>query len=221
MKFKCVIFDLDGSLADTLEDIARSMNAALAFYGFPILHPKAYAPLVGRGLERLAEDCLPERDRNAEQVEKLARKALECYAEKPLVSSKPYPGILEMLYGLKDLKIRTAVLSNKPGIVTDLVIEGLFPRAMFDIVQGELPGAARKPDPASTWEILLSLGVTPRETLFAGDSEIDMETAKAADCSPLGLSWGYRSREALIRSGAARIIDSPLELLDIVRETRY
>jgi phosphoglycolate phosphatase len=221
MKFKCVIFDLDGTLVDTLGDIARSMNAALTSFGFPARDETDYPPLVGRGIRRLAEDCLPPAARGPETVEKVAEAALERYAEKPIVSSEPYPGIMDLLYGLSALKIKTVVLSNKPDRVAKLVIRGLFPPALFDIVQGEIPGVPRKPDPTAAWDILLNLDVTPRETLFAGDSRVDLETARAAECSPLGVSWGFRSREALIRAGAPRVIGHPSELLDIIKETRY
>jgi phosphoglycolate phosphatase len=220
-KYLGVIFDLDGTLADTLGDIALSMNSALLFCGFPTLPEADYASLVGRGIRRLAEDCLPPEARNPETVEILSRKAAELYAEKPLATTKPYPGIVELLYGLRTLKIKTAVLSNKPDLLTKSIIDGLFAPSFFDIVQGEIPGVPRKPDPASTWEILFSLGVTPRQTIFAGDSEIDMETARASECSALGVSWGYRGREALQKAGASRIIDFPEELLGLIQETRY
>jgi phosphoglycolate phosphatase len=108
------------------------------------------------------------------------------------------------------------VLTNKPDPVAALVVNGLFPSGSFDLVLGEKPGLPRKPDPASTWEILTELGRTPRETIFMGDSEIDMETARAADCHALGVSWGYRERAALEAAGADRIIDAPEQLLPLL-----
>ncbi|MDR2515992.1 MAG: HAD family hydrolase [Spirochaetaceae bacterium] len=225
MKFKCVIFDLDGTLVNTLADIALSMNAALVWYGYPARAEADYAAIVGRGIRRLAEDALPSgaRDSGAAEAvaEAVAEKAREYYAERPIVHAKPYPDIVELLYGLRSLKIKTAVLSNKPDPVAQAVISSLFPPALFDLVQGEQAGVPRKPDPAPVWDILIQLGVTPRETLFAGDSEIDMETARAAECSPLGVSWGFRERETLLASGAARIINRPLELLSLIQDTRY
>jgi phosphoglycolate phosphatase len=221
VKFRCVIFDLDGTLANTLGDIALSMNAALAFYGFPALSEEAYAFIVGRGIRSLAESALPENARDGKTAELVAEKALERYAENPVVHSKPYPEITELLYSLKNLKMKTAVLSNKPARITKLVVERLFSPDCFDIVQGEIPGVARKPDPSAAWDIMVSLGVTPRETIFLGDSETDMKTAKAAECSPLGAGWGFRGRAALVEAGAARIIDRPLEMLELIRDTRY
>jgi phosphoglycolate phosphatase len=221
MKFKCVIFDLDGTLVDTLEDIALSMNRALEAAGFPALAVEQYAGIVGNGIGRLAALALPEDRRNVANAGAIAAEAARFYAEKPLVHSRPYPGIRELLAALQELKVKTAVLSNKPDPVARMVIGGLFPPGSFDLVQGEIPGTPRKPDPAAAWEIMLNLGVTPRETVFAGDSEVDIQTALAAECSVLAVSWGYRSREILEQAGAARVIDTPEELLELVRETRY
>jgi phosphoglycolate phosphatase len=220
MRFKCVIFDLDGTLVNTLGDIALAMNGALNERGFPALPEEAYTGIVGNGIRRLAYLALPEDRRDERLVEELAKRAAGLYAEKPVVHSKTYPGIQELLFELRNLKVRSAVLTNKPDTVARMVIDRLFSPGIFEAVQGELPGVPRKPDPASTWELLMKLDVTPRETIFAGDSEVDFETARAAECSPVLVSWGFRSREALEKTGAPRIIDRPEELLALVRETR-
>ncbi|MDR1411945.1 MAG: HAD hydrolase-like protein [Spirochaetaceae bacterium] len=220
MRFKCVVFDLDGTLVDTLEDIALAMNTALCERGFPALPGEDYAGIVGNGIRHLAYLALPGENRDEKLARELAERAARLYAEKPVVHSKIYPGILELIFGLRNLRIKTAVLTNKPDPVARMVIDRLFPAGTFEAVQGETPGVPRKPDPASTWELLMRLDVTPRETVFAGDSEVDLETALAAECSPLLVSWGFRSREALEKASAPRIIDRPGELLDLVRETR-
>jgi phosphoglycolate phosphatase len=220
MRFKCVIFDLDGTLVNTLADIALAMNTALYERGFPALPEEAYAGIVGNGIGRLAYLALPEENRDEKLAGELAKRAAQLYAEKPVIRSKVYQGITELLFGLRNLRVRTAVLTNKPDPVAHIVIGRLFPAGTFEAVQGELPGVPRKPDPASTWELLMKLDVTPRETIFAGDSEVDLETARAAECPPLLVSWGFRSREALEKAGAPRIIDRPGELLALVRETR-
>jgi phosphoglycolate phosphatase len=223
MKFKCVIFDLDGTLVNTLADIADSTNRALAAHGFPPVPEEEYVNLVGWGIRRLAFLALPAEARNetsADAVaEAVAADAARFYAERPLVHAAPYPGIGDLLAELKRRKIKTAVLSNKPDPVTQLVINGLFPMNYFDAVLGERADVPRKPNPFSTWELLLDLGIPPRETIFAGDSEIDMETALAAECHALGVSWGFRSRDTLVKAGAQRIIDRPEELLTLVRDT--
>ncbi|MDR3302978.1 MAG: HAD family hydrolase [Treponema sp.] len=219
MKFKCVIFDLDGTLVDTIADIAASMNRALTVRGFPAVAPEAYRDMVGWGIRRLAALALPSAAReDGRLVDKVAADAAVFYAEKPLVHSKPYPGLSELIGQLRQKKIKTAVLTNKPDSVARLVVDGLFASSFFDIIQGDVPGAPRKPDPASTWEIILELGSTPRETIFVGDSEIDMETALASGCHAVAVSWGFRSREVLAKAGAERIIDLPEELLSVIND---
>ncbi|GHV12064.1 phosphoglycolate phosphatase [Spirochaetia bacterium] len=219
MKYRCIIFDLDGTLVDTIGDIAASMNRALVLHGFPGRVAEEYKKIVGWGIKKLAWAALPAEAQSEETAALLAADAAGFYAEKPLVYSKPYPGIPELLAELGRKKIRCAVLSNKPDPVTALVVEGLFPGA-FACIRGDRPGSKRKPDPATAWEILADLGYTPGETIFMGDSEIDMETARNIGCFPLGVSWGFRPRETLEAAGAARIIDSPKELLDLIQDTR-
>ncbi|MDR2245366.1 MAG: HAD family hydrolase [Treponema sp.] len=216
MKYRCVIFDLDGTLVDTLGDIAASMNRALEGRGFPPLPLEAYKKIVGWGIRRLAFNALPQGDRSEETASLVAEEAQRFYAEKPLVYSRPYPGMADLAAELHRRKMRTAVLSNKPDLVSQLVVAGSFPRGSFDLVQGESPGLPRKPDPAGAWEVLVKLDCTPRETILMGDSEIDMETAVNTGCFPLGVSWGFRPRETLEKAGAARIIGKPEELLEML-----
>jgi phosphoglycolate phosphatase len=219
MKFKCVIFDLDGTLVDTIADIAASMNRALTAHGFPVVPLEAYRDMVGWGIRRLASLALPvEAREDSRLVEKVAADATAFYAEKPLVHSKPYPRLPALISQLRQKKIKTAVLTNKPDPVAHMVVDGLFASSFFDIIQGDVPGAPRKPDPASTWEIILELGSTPRETIFVGDSEIDMETALASGCHAVAVSWGFRSRDVLAKAGAERIIDTPEELLLVIND---
>ncbi|MDR3144877.1 MAG: HAD family hydrolase [Treponema sp.] len=220
MKFNCVIFDLDGTLVDTLRDIAASMNRALESRGFPPVPPEQYAGMVGWGIKRLAFLALPPEARNEQNAEPLAAAAARFYAENPLVYSRPYPEIPRLVEELKRLKVKTAVLTNKPDPVARLVIDGLFPAGSFDVVLGEKPGLPKKPDPSSVWDILMRLDGTPRNTVFAGDSEIDMETARAAECHALGVSWGFRPRAVLEQAGAERIIDTPGEILTLIRDIR-
>ncbi|MDR2068580.1 MAG: HAD-IA family hydrolase [Spirochaetaceae bacterium] len=216
MKFKCLIFDLDGTLVDTLQDIALAMNRALVLRGYPPVPPGEYAALIGWGIRHLAFRVLPAGARDEKNAEALAADAVRFYAERPVTHSRPYPGIPAMVAELKKRRIKTAVLTNKPDPVTALVVKGLFPPGSFDVIRGEKPGVPRKPDPASTWEILTELDRTPRETIFMGDSEIDVETARAADCHALGVSWGFRDRAVLEAAGAGRIIDTPGELLPLM-----
>jgi phosphoglycolate phosphatase len=221
MKFRSLIFDLDGTLVDTIADIASSMNKALALHSFPPLIPSEYTKIVGWGIKRLAFLALPPGKQNQEGAEELANTIAEdaarFYEKSPLIHSKPYPGIPECIAELKGSKIRLAVLTNKPDPVARLVIQGLFPLGSFDIIHGDRAGVPRKPDPSAVWDILMELDSTPRQTIFVGDSEIDMETAHNANCHALGVSWGFRPRQVLENAGAERIIDSPEELLDLIR----
>ena len=215
-KYKCVIFDLDGTLVDTLGDIAASMNKSLELHGFPALRTEDYRDKVGWGIKRLAYLALPEEARNEETAELAAKDAARFYAETPVKYSVIYPGIPELLSILRQKKIKTAVLTNKPDPAAQKVIAGLFPPFSFDIVQGETGGKTRKPNPECVWELLVEFDLTPAGVIFLGDSEVDMETAVSAGCFPVGVSWGYRSRETIQKAGARRIIDTPEELLDFL-----
>jgi phosphoglycolate phosphatase len=221
LKFRGLIFDLDGTLVDALGDIAASMNRALKDRGFPERAVDEYREKVGWGIRRLACLALPEGARDEQQAGELASLSARYYAESPLAHSKPYPGIRELAAELKRRKIKTAVLTNKPDPVAQLVIAGLFPPGSFNLVLGERQGVKRKPDPSSSREILLSLGLAPRDAIFMGDSEIDMETALAAGCHALAVSWGYRPVELLLKAGAQRVINKPEELLALIEDAYY
>jgi phosphoglycolate phosphatase len=216
VKYRCVLFDLDGTLADTTADIALSMNRALEESGFPPRETGEYPALVGRGIENLALDCLPPGERKGETARLVAERARLFYREAPALHSRPYPGIPGLLAELSRRKLDAAVLSNKPDDLTRLVVGKLFAPGSFALVRGEIPGVARKPDPGTAWDMLVSLGHTPRQTILAGDSEVDMETARNIGCVPLGVSWGFRSPQVLEKAGAARIIERPEELLDLL-----
>jgi len=215
-KYKGVIFDMDGTLVDTLADIAASMNKALQFMGFPELQLEEYEDKVGWGTERLAFLSLPEKERKKETAARLAAQMSLFYAEAPLVYTKPYPGMPELVSALRQRKMKIAILTNKTDNVAQKVAAGLFPPGSFDLVQGGAPGKPLKPDPASVWELLVELDLAPSDVIFAGDSEVDIETAVSSGCFPLGVSWGYRSRETITKAGARLIIEKPEELLSLL-----
>jgi phosphoglycolate phosphatase len=211
MKYKGIIFDLDGTLIDTLGDIAASMNKALEKHGFPVLEPEAYREKVGWGIYRLASLCLPPDKK--EMADIVAQDAIDFYSKEPLVFTKPYPGILELVSEIRQKNIRTAVLTNKPDPTTQIIISNLFPPSSFNFVAGEIKGRPRKPDPSCVYELLVKMNLTPADVIFLGDSEVDMETAVNAGCFPVGVDWGYRSLETVKKAGARLIIKKPEEVL--------
>ncbi|MDR1429826.1 MAG: HAD family hydrolase [Spirochaetaceae bacterium] len=220
MKFKTIIFDLDGTLVNTIADIARAVNHGLSVSGFPEYEENDFYPLVGWGWRNLCTRCLPEGNRDEETVQKLYDASFDYYSGHPSDFSRPYPGIPELIAALKQKKIQSAVLSNKLHSLTLKVIQTLFPAGSFDLVFGERKGIPRKPDPQAVWEILLELDSNPRQTIFAGDSELDMETSRAADCHSIGVSWGFRGREALEKAGADRVVNHPEEILALAASVR-
>jgi phosphoglycolate phosphatase len=224
MKYRCIIFDCDGTLLDTLEDIASAMNQSLALYGFPPAPLEKFRDMVGWGIFRLAEQALPEEARTKLNIQEIGSCAERLMKEQSLDSylTKPYPGIPELLARLSGLKaqrskkIALAVLSNKPDSVLRNIMGKYFPPLTFDVICGLRPDLTPKPDPSSVWEILAEVGCSPGDTIFMGDSEIDIETARNSGCYPLGVSWGFRSRATIEASGAARIIDKPEEIWSLL-----
>ena len=218
MKYKCIIFDCDGTLVDTLEDIAAAMNHSLVIHGFPSVAVEKYRDMAGWGIVRLAALALPETARVEDTIHAVAECAQRFMDEQPFEQNlaRPYPGIRELVQELSQAKkISTAVLSNKPDSVLRRLMNDLFGPGAFKSVCGLRPGIIAKPDPSAVWEILAELGVNPHDTLFMGDSEIDIATARNSGCYPLGVSWGFRSRATLEHAGAARIIDRPEELWEL------
>ncbi|MCL2044362.1 MAG: HAD family hydrolase [Treponema sp.] len=223
LNYRCIIFDCDGTLVDTIGDIAAAANQALIQHGFQPVPVEKYLDMVGWGLTRLVTLALPEEARTDEVIREVAASALKFMEEQTENNylSKPYPGIREMVKEFsQNNKIATAVLSNKPDSVLHRLMNHLFWPNAFNAVCGLRPGMAPKPDPQSVWEILAELGKNPHDTIFMGDSEIDMETALNAGCYPLGVSWGFRSRATLEQSGAASIIDRPDEVWNLVSVTK-
>ena len=219
MNFHAVLFDLDGTLLDTLADIAHSMNHALQLLGFPTHEVDSYRRRVGWGARVLAEKSLPEGHRDADTVARCVQKFAEYYARNPNGHTVPFEGVVETLAALRDAAVPCAVLSNKPHALTVPVVEQTLADHRFVAVYGDRPGVAPKPDPGTAREIAAQLKCAPAEVLFVGDSDIDMQTAVAAGMEPVGVTWGFRTREELQRAGARVIIDLPAQLLDLLEKT--
>jgi phosphoglycolate phosphatase len=216
-KFKAVLFDLDGTLLDTIEDLTDSMNAALGRLGFPGHSSEACKQLVGEGVEHFASSALPsEQSRNEAMVARCVVLMKEEYWKRWAVKTRPYSGIAELLDALVGRDFRLAVLSNKADDFTTMMVAHFLPGWRFETVAGARPDVPRKPDPAPAIIVAEELGLAPAEIVFLGDSRTDMETARAAGMFPVGALWGFRSAEELLRSGARYLIRRPDELLGLI-----
>jgi phosphoglycolate phosphatase len=215
-KYRCVIFDWDGTLADTLADLAGNINRVLTERGFAPSAVEEYRKAQGRPLEDHVLLALPPDRRDANLANELTVRVLQLAKESPLNLSRPFPGLSELAAALRDKRIKVAVLTNKPDAVVRAEIARLYPPGAFDAISGIRPGAPYKPDPAAVWELLAELDETPGAAILAGDSETDMKAATAAGCFPLGVTWGYHSAETLSAAGARRLIAQPEELLDLL-----
>ncbi|MDL2226871.1 HAD family hydrolase [Deltaproteobacteria bacterium OttesenSCG-928-M10] len=210
--FKAAIFDLDGTLLFTLEDLADSLNYVLAEEGLPVHGNDKYRLMVGNGLEMLVVRALPAGMRIPAHVRPILRKFVERYRTNQCRKTRPYPGIEDMLAALRERGFKLAVLSNKAHLNTLEVVTNYFP-GVFDRVLGMRPDVPPKPDPAGALEIALDLSLDPADFIFIGDSDVDMETARKAGMFAMGAAWGYRSAGELRRAGAETILESPLDLL--------
>lgn len=204
------IFDLDGTLVDSLRDIAESMNASMALLGLDPLPLDNYRWLVGEGLPNLAQNAIG--GQKPHLVERLVELGRAYYRTRLLTHTRPYAGVDELVRRLRARRIKLAVLSNKPHDMTVRIVRALWPDGVFDVIRGQTREAPRKPDPMSTLQVCRQLGVPPADCWFIGDTHVDVETARAARALPIGISWGFRPRSELEAAGAALVVDRPDEL---------
>ena len=217
MQYKAVIFDLDGTLVDSLADLSDSVNLMLESYGFPTHEMEQYRYFVGNGSKKLMERTLP-RDKaaSAEFVEEALVKYKAIYKDRLLEKTRPYNGVRELLAELKSRGIPLAVCTNKHNDAALTIVKILFASGTFEEVLGDRPGFPKKPNPATPLEIASHLGVKPDEVAYLGDTSVDMETAVHAGFLPVGVLWGFRPEEELVKSGAKVLLKAPLELLEKV-----
>jgi len=215
---KAVIFDLDGTLLDTIEDLADSMNIVLKKYGYPTHPVDSYKYFVGDGVREFASRALPSSLHSDEKLAvKIGTEAMEEYSKRWHNKTKPYEGVNELLENLARRKIKKAILSNKPHDFTLLTTTHFFGEKTFDEILGEKPTFRRKPAPDGAIDIMKKLNITPSETLYLGDTSTDMKTAVSAGIYPVGALWGFRSADELLKSGAKTLINSPVELLKLIQ----
>jgi phosphoglycolate phosphatase len=217
--FRAVLFDLDGTLLDTLQDIAITMNTVLAGEGLPTHSMDEFRIMVGSGMRDLVTKALPEETRQAAAIEYHLGKMQERYADQWNEHSRPYDGIDRLLDAIDRLGLKKAILSNKPDHFTKICAEELLSRWHFDVVMGHHDGIVHKPDPSGALLVSQLLGVQPYSILYVGDSGIDMLTATASGMYPLGVLWGYRPASELTASGAVQIASSPDDIIDLLHST--
>ncbi len=212
---KAVIFDLDGTLLNTIDDLATSTNYALERNGYPTHELSVYPYYVGNGVAKLLERALPEQARTPENVALLRRDFVAYYDRHNTDLTRPYPGIPELLATLRQREIVLAVASNKYHEATLRLIDHYFP-GMFRIVMGQREGVPPKPDPTVVYDILSATGISKNDTLYVGDSGVDMATAANSGLHSVGVTWGFRPKSELQQFGAMYMIDSPAELLGLL-----
>ncbi len=207
---KLIIFDLDGTLADTILDIKNGLNGMLGEYSFPLVSREQTLAAINNGATELVRRCLPEKYRADDNFVLQAKKVYEKYYSRCYNNlTSEYEGCSKALAELSSLGINLAVLSNKQDEFVKRIVDKLFCHVPFKCVMGQSEQFPTKPNPASAHHIMSLLGVRPEETVFVGDSNIDMDTAKNADVIPVGVSWGYRSSDILKKHGAREILTSP------------
>lgn len=215
--YKACIFDLDGTLTDTLESLTYSVNATLREMGLGQISAEQCKAFVGSGARKLIERSIkatgdPEALRIEEAMEVYGR----IFKENCTYHVAPYPGIVEMLTALKEQGVQLAVLSNKPHVQTQDVVATFFGNDIFASVQGQQEGIPRKPDPTAVFMIAEELNVMAEECVYIGDSDVDMQTGNAAGVTTIGVSWGFRSKDVLREHGATYIVDKAEEIISIV-----
>ncbi|EAT59310.1 HAD family hydrolase [Chlorobium ferrooxidans] len=216
--FKAVIFDLDGTLLDTLADLLTTLNSVLARHNYPTHSIDECRYLVGHGMRELVRKALPEGVATVDIIDRLLPEFMEEYTLNWNINSRPYPGIAEMLDSLKKRGIKTAILSNKADQFTLLCAEELLGNWKFDVVMGQRNGIPSKPDPTSALSVAAELGAEPSEILYVGDSGIDMQTATRAGFYPLGVLWGFRPESELLEFGAKSLAAHPDDIITLIEK---
>ena len=215
MQFRAVLFDLDGTLLDTLDDMANSMNAVLKRNEFPPHPVERYKQFVGGGIGELIRRALPEGLNDEDRVRALSEQMRQEYSRHWKDATGIYPGVDRMLDGLSSRGIRFSILSNKPDEFTKEMCKYFLDPWTFEIVMGASAAFPKKPDPAASLHIAREMGLEPDLFVHLGDSETDMKTAVSAGMYPAGALWGFRDEDELRASGAKVLLKSPVDLLEI------
>ncbi len=218
MKYTAVLFDLDGTLINSLHDLAESANEALKKHGFKTHPTDSYKKFVGNGVRNLIKNAAPDGIEDS-VIDKILEDYRIIYDKNYANKTRAYNGIHEMLDRLQKARIKMGVCSNKPHKPTNEIVEKLLGSEYFDVIFGEREGIPRKPDPASLIEAAERLGVPPSQTIYVGDSGGDMESANRAGMLAAGVLWGFRGQEELIACGGKILLATPSELVDFIAGT--
>lgn len=213
-KFKGVVFDLDGTLVNSLEDLADSMNEVLSRYHYPVHEVPAYKLFIGNGMRNLVRVTLPEAERNEQTIAECYSQLTEIYNKNCLNKTKPYEGIVDLLNELKQRNLKLSVFSNKADEFVKTIIQTLLPE-YFDEVAGLTTEAHRKPNPFGALKISKKFDIRPENMLYLGDTSTDMQTANNAGMYAVGVTWGFRTRKELLDNGAKFILDKPMDLMKV------
>lgn len=213
--FKAVMFDLDGTVVDTLDDLRFAMNSMLSHFGYNERSKREIRSFLGNGQKAFVTASLPEYARNEENIARCGEYYGKFYAQNTVRFSRPFDGIPEVLAGLKAAGVYVALVTNKNQAHAEQIIKALFADSLFDVVLGA-GKFRRKPDPEAPLYVAKKLGVLPSECAFVGDSDVDIITAKNAGMYSVGVSWGFRERSELCDAGAREIADSADELARIL-----
>ena len=213
-KEKAIIFDLDGTLIDSIIDIGLCANIVLREFNLPTHEIDAYRNFVGGGALFLIERCMPKNSSN-EMIQKVLERFKVIYDQEKHDNTKPYDGIYDLLKELKNKGIKVGVLSNKPHYFTCKYVEEFFDDLQLDEIHGQKDEIPRKPDPIAARNIANSFNISCENIFFVGDSDVDMKTAKNADMVPVGVEWGFRGPKELIENGAKHIVKTPKDILKL------
>ncbi len=216
MDKRLAIFDLDGTLLDTVADLANATNYALALSGYTTHPTEAYYQFVGNGINMLFFRALPEEARTEENVMRIRSLFVPYYNEHNADDSRPYPGVSELLNTLQESGITLAVASNKYQQATLKLVKHFFPDIRFAAIYGQREGIPVKPDPTIVNDILSETGIAHEHTIYIGDSGVDMLTAHNAQVESIGVTWGFRDQEELQENGACHIVDKAEEILPLM-----
>lgn len=217
--YKACIFDLDGTLTDTLDSLLFSVNEMMKELGLPEITREQCRMYVGNGAKVLVRKALESAGvREEEYFDKAFRTFQRIFDQNCTYHVRPYKGIVSLLAGLKAQGMKLGVLSNKPDRQAVHVVQEIFGDRAFDLVRGQREGVPRKPDPAALLEMADNLKSGLSEVIYIGDSEVDIKTGQAAGVKTILVSWGFRSTEDLIKAGAEQIVDSVQEIFDITKE---